>query len=112
MYKKVFRFILIFKKLEIGRGRVETGRRSSHSPLALIRAKLRPQSGGPDVDGVGIVDVGVGVECRTSLRFRHTSKTYEFYSVSNPFNWNCNLLLQALKNLSTFRRGGKSFVGE
>ena len=68
MYKKVFRFVLIFKKLEIGRGRVETGRRSSHSPLALIRAKLRPQSGGPDVDGVGVVDVGVGVECRASLR--------------------------------------------
>ena len=31
MYKKVFRFILIFKKLEIGRGRVETGRRLSHT---------------------------------------------------------------------------------
>lgn len=68
MYKKVFRFVLIFKKLEIGRGRVETGRRSSHSPLALIRAKLRPQSGGPDVDGVSVVDVGVGVRCRASLR--------------------------------------------
>jgi hypothetical protein len=68
MYKKVFRFILIFRKLKIGRGRVETGRRSSHSPLALIRAKLRPQSGGPDVDGIGVVDVGVGVRCRASLR--------------------------------------------
>jgi hypothetical protein len=59
---------LDLQKLEIGRGRVETGRRSSHSPLALIRAKLRPQSGGPDVDGVGVVDVGVGVRCRASLR--------------------------------------------
>jgi hypothetical protein len=68
MYKMVFRYFLIFRKLEIGRGRVETGRRSSHSPLALIRAKLRPQSGGPDVDGVSVVDRGVGVECRASLR--------------------------------------------
>jgi hypothetical protein len=68
MYKKVFRYFLTFRKLEIGRGRVETGRRSSHSPLALIRAKLRPQIGGPDVDGIGVVDVGVGVRCRASLR--------------------------------------------
>jgi hypothetical protein len=61
MYKMVFRYFLIFRKLKIGRVEVETGRRSSHSPLALIRAKLRPQIGGPDVDGIGVVDVGVGV---------------------------------------------------
>ncbi len=65
MYKKVFQFVL---KLEIGRDEVEMGRRSSHSPLALIRAKLRPQIGGPDVDGVGVVDVGVGVKCQASIR--------------------------------------------
>ncbi len=65
MYNMVFRFVL---KLEIGRGEVEMRRRSSHSPLALIRAKLRPQIGGPDVDGVGVVDVGVSVKCRASTR--------------------------------------------
>jgi hypothetical protein len=65
MYKRVFRFIL---KLKIGRGEVEMGRRSPHSPLALIRAKLRPKIGGLDVDEVGVVDVGVDVECRASMR--------------------------------------------
>jgi hypothetical protein len=36
------------------------------------------------------------------LTSRHTSKTYEFYSVSNPFDWNCNHLLQALKTFLPF----------
>ena len=85
MYKMVFRFVLIFKKLKIGRGRVETGRRSSHSPLALIRAKLRPQIGGPDVDGIGVVDVGVDVNVERPCVASYI-KNLRVYSISSPFD--------------------------
>ncbi len=40
MYKKVFRFVLIFKKSKIGRGRVETGRRSSQNNLLRVMIDL------------------------------------------------------------------------
>ena len=69
----------------IGRGRVETGRRSSHSPLALIRAKLRPQSGGPDVDGIGVVDVGVDVNVERPCVASYI-KNLRVYSISSPFD--------------------------
>ena len=85
MYKKVFRYFLIFRKLKIGRGRVETGRRSSHSPLALIRAKLRTQIGGLDVDEVGVVDVGVDVNVERPCVASYI-KNLRVYSISSPFD--------------------------
>ena len=82
MYKRVFRFIL---KLEIGRGEVEMGRRSPHSPLALIRAKLRTQIGGLDVDEVGVFDVGVDVNVERPCVASYI-KNLRVYSISSPFD--------------------------